>query len=183
MPAARSYEIQLRGVLPATNVSVNNVFIAAEPFNELLRGNRGTTNGYTYDGSTLTIIIYVRQPVPTAQTLQIQVQLSDPVTHPVLVQSPAPFVGLLARVQSAKAQLDYQWGVRTVFMDDYPMLLDAAATGLRITHAPFAAKDELAAFFGQRMPVACKELANGIDNLDPNLRSILRAQLQCDLFP
>ena len=162
---------------------MNNVFIAAEPFNELLRGNWGTTNGYTYDGSTLTLIIYVRQPVPTAQALQIQVQLSDPVTHPLLVQPPAPFVSLLARCQSAKAQLDYEWGVRTVFMDDYPMLLDAAVTGLRITHSPSTAVAELNAFFAQRMPGACKELANGIDNLNPNLRSILRAQLQCDLFP
>lgn len=182
-PAARSYEIQLRGVLPAINVSVNNVFVAAEPFNELLRGERGTTNGYTYDGSTLSIIIYVRQPVSTAQALQIQVQLSDPVTHPLLVEPPAPFVSLLARCQSAKARLDYRSGVPAVFMDDYPMLLDAAATGLRITHSPSAAKDELKAFFVQRMPGACQELAKKIDHLDPHLRSVLQAQLQCNLFP
>ena len=72
---------------------------------------------------------------------------------PVLVQAaPTSFIGLLARCKSAKAQLDYEWGVRTVYMDDYPLLLDAAATGLRITHAPSTAKDEINTFFTQRMP-------------------------------
>jgi hypothetical protein len=65
-------------------------------------------------------------------------------------------------------------------MDDYPLLLDAAATGLRITHSPSTAKDELNAFFNVRMPGACDEIANKITNLDPNVRSILLAQLQCN---
>jgi hypothetical protein len=181
-PNARSYEIQLRGIFPATNVLVNNVAIPVEPFNELINGQDGTTNGYTYDGSTLSIIIYIRQLVSTSQPVQIQVQLSESISHSLLVQPPASFVGLLARCQSAKARLDYEWGVRTVFMDDYPLLLDAAATGLRITHSPSTAKDELNTFFTQRMPGACDEVANKITNLDPNVRSILLAQLQCSTF-
>ena len=52
-------------------------------------------------------------------------------------------------------------------MDDYPLLLDAAATGLRITHSPSTAKDEINAFFTQRIPGACDEVANKITNLDP----------------
>jgi hypothetical protein len=135
---------------------------------------------FTYDGSTLSIIIYIRQPISTSQPLIIQVQLSDSISHPLLVQVPTSFVGLLARCQSAKARLDYQWGVKTVYMDDYPLLLDAAATGLRITHSPSTAKDELNAFFNVRMPGACDEIANKITNLDPNVRSILLAQLQCN---
>ena len=67
-------------------------------------------------------------------------------------------------------------------MDDYPLLLDAAATGLRITHSPSTAKDEVNAFFTQRIPGACDEVATKITNLDPNLRSILLAQLQCNTF-
>jgi hypothetical protein len=153
-----------------------------EPFNELINGQDGTTNGYTYDGSTLSVIIYVREPVSTSQQLQIQVQLSENISHPLLLQTPAAFVGLLARCQSAKARLDYEWGVKTVYMDDYPLLLDAAATGLRITHSPSSVKGELDAFFNQRMPGACAEVATKIDNLDPNVRSILLAQLQCSLF-
>jgi hypothetical protein len=181
-PRTRSYEIQLRGVFPATNVFVNSVSIPVEPFNELINGQDGTTNGYTYDGSTLAIIIYIRQPVSTSQTLQIHVQLSENISHPLLLQAPTSFIRLLARCQSAKAQLDYQWGVKTVFMDDYPLLLDAAATGLRITHSPSTTKDEINAFFGQRIPGACDEVANKITNLNPNLRSVLLAQLQCNLF-
>jgi hypothetical protein len=175
--------VQLRGVFPANAVTVNNVAIPYEPFNELINGQDGISNGYTYDGSKLAIIIYVRQPVSTSQMLQIQVQLSAPVVDPLLVQAPTTFVGLLARCQSAKARLDYEWGVKTVFMDDYPLLLDAAATGLRITHSPNTAKVELNTFFSTRMPGACDELATKITNLDPNLRSILLAQLQCNLFP
>jgi hypothetical protein len=181
-PATRSYEIQLRGVFPATNVLVNGVSIPVEPFNELINGQDGTTNGYTYDGSSLAIIIYIRQPVSTSQPLQIQVQLSANISHPLIQEAPTSFIGLLARCQSAKAQLDYQWGVRTVFMDDYPLLLDAASTGLRITHSPSTAKDEINAFFSQRMPGACDQVANKITNLDPNLRNILLAQLKCNLF-
>ncbi|CAF1060534.1 unnamed protein product [Adineta steineri] len=181
-PSSRSYEIQLRGVFPATSVSINNTFLPFEPFNELINGQDGTTNGYTYDGSTLSIIIYIRQPVSTSQTLQIQVQLSDSISHPYLVQVPTSFVGLLARCQSAKARLDYEWGIKTVYMDDYPLLLDAAATGLRITHSPSTAKDELNQFFSERMTGACDEIANKISNLDSNVRTILLAQLQCNSF-
>ena len=182
LPPARTYEIQLRGVLPATGVSVNGVNIPYEPFNELINGQDGMSNGYTYDGSSLAIIIYVRQPASTAQQLQIQVQLSENITHPIVLQAPTSFISLLSRCKTAKAQLDYQWGVRTVFMDDYPLLLDAAATGLRITHNPSAAKDEIDAFFIQRIPGACDEVANKISNLDPNLRSQLFAQLKCSTF-
>lgn len=153
-----------------------------EPFNELINGQGATINGYTYDGSSLAIIIYLRQPVATTQSLQIQIQLSENVAHPLLLQAPTSFIRLLARCQSAKAQLDYQWGVKTVFMDDYPLLLDAAATGLRITHSPANATNEINTFFRQRMPGACDEVANKITNLDPNLRNVLFAQLQCDLF-
>jgi hypothetical protein len=181
-PTARSYEIQLRGVFSATNVLVNNVAIPVEPFNELINGQDGTMNGYTYDGSTLSVIIYIRQPVSTSQPLQIQVQLSESITHPYLVDVPTSFVGLVARCQSAKARLDYEWGVKTVYMDDYPLLLDAAATGLRITHSPSSANDELNKFYTIRMPGACDEVANKITNLDPDVRSILLAQLQCNSF-
>jgi len=118
----------------------------------------------------------------TSQSIQIKVQLSESISHPLLVQTPASFVGLLARCQSAKALLDYQWGVRTVFMDDYPLLLDAAATGLRITHSPLNVTDELNTFFSQRLPNACDEVANKITNLDPNVRSVLLGQLQCNTF-
>jgi hypothetical protein len=181
-PSTRSYEIQLRGVFPATNVLVNGVSIPVEPFNELINGQDGTTNGYTYDGSSLAVIIYIRQPVSTSQLLQIQVQLSENISHPLILQAPTSFIGLLARCQSAKARLDYEWGIKTVYMDDYPLLLDAAATGLRITHSPSSAQDEINAFFTQRLPGACDEVANKITNLDPNVRSILLAQLKCNSF-
>ena len=163
-PKVRSYEIQLRGVFPATNILINNVSLPFEPFNELINGQDQTINSYTYDGSTLAIIIYLRQPVPTTQSLQIQVQLSENISHPLLLQAPISFIRLLARCQSAKAQLDYQWGIRTVFMDDYPLLLDAAATGLRITHSPSNATEEINTFFRQRVPGACDEVANKISN-------------------
>ena len=148
----------------------------------MINGQDSDNNGYTYDGSKLLVIIYVRHRVSTSQPLEVLIQLSENITHPLLIQAPSSFVGLLARFQSAKARLDYEWGIKTVFMDDYPLLLDAAATGLRITHTPSVAKDELQAFFSQRLPGACNEIATKIDNLDPNIRSILLAQLQCNTF-
>ena len=180
-PTSRSYEIRLQGVFPANKVLVNNVSIAVEPYNELIHGEDKTTNGYTYDGSTLSVIIYVRQLMSTLKSFEVEVDLSESIFHPLLVQVPTSFIGLLARCQSAKAQLDYQWGIKTVYMDDYPLLLDAAATGLRITHSPLSAKDELNAFFNDRLPGACDEIANRITNLDPNLQSKLFAQLQCNI--
>ncbi len=148
----------------------------------MINGQDGTTNGYTYDGSSLAVVIYIRQPFSTSQPLQIQVQLSENISHPLLLQAPTSFIGLLARCRTAKALLDYQWGIKTVYMDDYPLLLDAVATGLRITHSPSTAQDEINAFFNQRIPGACDEVANKISNLDPNLRSVLLAQLKCNRF-
>ncbi|CAF0991789.1 unnamed protein product [Rotaria sordida] len=95
-PTSRTYEIQLRGIFSASNVLLNNVTIPFEPFNELIHGQDGTTNGYTYDGSTLSIIIYIRQPMSTSQSFEIQIQLLESITHPYLVQVPTSFVGLLA---------------------------------------------------------------------------------------
>ncbi|CAF4152482.1 unnamed protein product, partial [Rotaria sp. Silwood1] len=60
--------------------------------------------------------------------------------------------------------------------------LNAAGTGLRITHRPSTAKKELNAFYNKRIPGACSEIAKKIDNIDPNIRNILLAQLQCNLF-
>ena len=148
----------------------------------MINGQDKTTDGYTYDGSTLSIIIYIRQPLATAQSIQIQVQLSDSITDALLVQTPIPFVGLLGRCQSAKALLDNQGGARSVYMDDYPVLLDTATTGLRITHSPSTAKDEIKAFFNQRVPGACDEVAHNITNLDRKVRSFILAQLQCSTF-
>ncbi|CAF2957473.1 unnamed protein product [Rotaria sp. Silwood2] len=42
--------------------------------------------------------------------------------------------------------------------------------------------DELDTFFNERMSGACDGIANKITNLDPNLQSILLAQLQYNLF-
>ncbi len=148
----------------------------------MINGQDKTTNGYTYDGSTLSVIIYIRQPLSTSQSIQIQVQLSDSITHTLLVQTPISFVGLLARCQSAKALLDNQGGARSVYMDDYPLLLDTAATGLRITHSPSTVKNEMNAFFNQRIPGACDEVAHKITNLDRKVRSFILAQLQCNTF-
>ena len=181
-PKFRSYEIQLRGIFPATKVFLNNISIPFESFNELINIHDGTINGYTYDGSSLSIIIYIRQSLSTSQSIQIQVQLFESITHPLLIQSPISFIKLLARCQSAKILLDYQWGIQTVYMDDYPLLLDAAATGLRITHSPINATNELTIFFTQRIPGACNELSNKITNLNLNIRNILLAKLQCNIF-
>ncbi|CAF3801438.1 unnamed protein product [Rotaria sordida] len=181
-PTSRTYEIQLRGIFPATNVLINNVNLSFEPFNELINSQNSITNSYTYDGSTLSIIIYIRQAVSTSELVEIEVELSGSISNRLLVRTPISFISLLNRCQSAKARLDYEWGIRTVYMDDYPLLLDAAATGLRITHRPSTAKRELNAFYNKRMPGACNELATKIDNIDPSIRNILLAQLQCNLF-
>ena len=181
-PKLRSYEIQLRNVFPATKVLINNVKTSIESFNELISGQDGLTNGYTYDGSSLSVIIYIRQPISTSELIKIQVELSESITHPLLVHTPASFVGLLARFQFAKTLLDNQWGIQTVYMDDYRLLLDSAATGLHITHEPSNAINELNVFFIQRWPGACNEVQNNITDLNPNIQTILFAQLQCDLF-
>ncbi|CAF1309523.1 unnamed protein product [Rotaria sp. Silwood1] len=181
-PTSRTYEIHLRGIFPATNVRINNINISFEPFHELINGQNSITNSYTYDGSTLSIIIYIRQAVSTSELVEIEVELSESISDPLLVRTPISFISLLNRCQLAKARLDYEWGIRTVYMDDYPLLLNAAATGLRITHRPSTAKKELNAFYNKRIPGACSEIAKKIDNIDPNIRNILLAQLQCNLF-
>ncbi|CAF4769481.1 unnamed protein product, partial [Rotaria sp. Silwood2] len=91
-PTSRTYEIQLRGIFPATNVLINNVNISFESFNELINSQDDIKNGYTYDGSTLSIIIYIRQAVSTSESVVIEVELSESISNPLLVRTPISFI-------------------------------------------------------------------------------------------
>ena len=70
--------------------SVNLVLLFIRSFTrfELIFGQGGLTNGYTYDGSSLSVIIYIRQPISTSELIKIQVELSESITHSLLVHTP-----------------------------------------------------------------------------------------------
>ena len=46
------------------------------------------------------------------------------------------FAGMLSRLQQMKELLDDQWGIDTVYQDQYPSLLYATETGRMITAQP-----------------------------------------------
>jgi alpha-glucosidase (family GH31 glycosyl hydrolase) len=181
---SRAYEIHLRGVFPATSVSVAGSSIAYERFvgdlSVSLAGKKPpTTNGYTYDGASLSVIIYVREEQSLASDFTITVELADSVFSPALAKVNG-FAGTLQRFIEAKALLDDQWGIQTVYQDDYPNLLNAASIGERLRARPTEAQQALANDWPTYLASACQELPN-ISGLNKTLLAQLNAQL-CSSF-
>ena len=54
--------------------------------------------------------------------------------------------GMVKRLQKAKELLDQQWGIDTVYQEDYSALLYAADTGRRITSNPAVLADLIQEF-------------------------------------
>ncbi|CAF1077357.1 unnamed protein product [Didymodactylos carnosus] len=176
-PEQRSYDLHFRHVFPATSVTVNGEQLQYVPYNDLLAPDL-SHNSFTYDGSKLTLIVYIHSPQPTSKELSVLIQLSESVTHPLLI-NPVGFSGYIQRFTSAKALLDDQWGVQTVFQDDYPQLLFAASTGEVITHEPDQAVAHANAFYDWLVVGACVELGSGITGLAEDVKQQLLAQLMC----
>ena len=68
------------------------------------------------------------------------------------------FAGMLSRLQRMKELLDDQWGIDTVYQDQYPSLLYATETGRVITAQPNLVTAGIMAQFKAN-------LTNGIDEV------------------
>ena len=84
--------------------------------------------------STLSLIINLVTERPVDKEVEVVINYSsfksfDPYGFP-------GFAGMLARLQQMKELLDEQWGIDTVYQDQYPSLLYATETGRMITAQP-----------------------------------------------
>jgi len=176
-PETRKHQICIKGVLPATSVKINGQAAEMRLFNDLRMSGRALpqSNSYSYDGASLTLNIYIDVPVSTSKDTQVDIQLIDSVTSPVLADANG-WEGRVSRFAAAKATLDDQWGTdNTVYQDDYPNLLFAAEAGEFLTYEPQNAVNGIKAF-AQYAELACHELTN-ITNLLPSVQTLLVSQL------
>jgi len=180
-PSQRDYEIHLRGIAPAVSVKVvgQSATLPFRTYSALpltIAGKDDNDDYYTYDGSTLTVIIHIHS-IPTLSSSTVLVQLSAAVNDPVFL-SHSGYPGLLQRLISAKIALDNEWGTCcTVYMDDYPTLLAAAQVGDRIINNPQQTRQILQTNWSSLVNGACREINGGISNLRAALRLQLSAQL------
>ena len=84
--------------------------------------------------STLSLIINLVSERPVDKEVKVVINYSsfknfDPYGFP-------GFAGMLTRLQQMKELLDDQWGIDTVYQDQYPSLLYATETGRMITAEP-----------------------------------------------
>ena len=84
--------------------------------------------------STLSLIINLVTEHPVDKEVEVVINYSsfksfDPYGFP-------GFAGMLTRLQQMKELLDEQWGIDTVYQDQYPSLLYATETGRMITAQP-----------------------------------------------
>ena len=84
--------------------------------------------------STLSLIINLLTERPVDKEIEVVIDYSsfksfDPYGFP-------GFPGMLSRLQQMKELLDDQWGIDTVYQDQYPSLLYATETGRIITAQP-----------------------------------------------
>ena len=84
--------------------------------------------------STLSLIINLLTERPVDKEIEVVIDYSsfksfDPYGFP-------GFPGMLSRLQQMKELLDDQWGIDTVYQDQYPSLLYATETGRMITAQP-----------------------------------------------
>jgi hypothetical protein len=179
----RAYEIHLRGVYSASSVSLDGgqTSIPFQPF-YVQEGQVAGKNTWSYDASTLTLIIHLRVPVATAagDKVQVQVQFLHSPNCPYL-NAAQGFPGRAARVQILKSYLDNFWRTPSmVYQDLYPNFMLASATPSRINSRPETAMQELVQF-DKTMQLACGEMKNikCAITCQPNLVQMLLAQLNC----
>ena len=140
LPAARWYEVWLRGVYPAERVSVNGVELPYTPYLGLSTSvstgdsSQSEPDAYSYDGSTLSVVVYLRTPVAVTANSSIVVQLSAAVDHPALLR-PVGYAGQLQRWIAAKIALDNEWGRPTQGQTTPCTLSRTAAPTLTSRHA------------------------------------------------
>jgi len=179
----RAYEIHLRGTLPAVSVNVSSIG-SPLPFRSFLglplpkssTDNLSESNYYSFDGNTLTTVIYIATPLAVNVSHSVSIQLSGPITHPALLNATG-FPGLLVRWRAAKVALDYEWGTdHTVYSDDYPSLLEVAQSGEMMINQPTLAQQRIKQWPMMQV-AACQEIRTNITHLRAALQAQLLAQL------
>ncbi|XP_003386286.1 PREDICTED: uncharacterized protein LOC100640325 [Amphimedon queenslandica] len=180
-PSKRSYQIVIPNFWPAEEVQLNSNSLSYCP----LRGSfdEYTSDCWTYDGSTLSLIVIIVTPQATSDAVNVQVAYTqfnvfDPYNINININGESKsvgFTGMVRRLRSLKELLDNQWGLATqVYQEDYRSLIDASEAGIRITYSP---TDIGSLINGFRDNI--EDTYNSVTDLKLNstLRAILEAQL------
>ena len=179
LPASRTWEIHLRGIVPAETVSANGRRLPFMSFDSLpisfAKGATQQDDYWTYDGNTLSVIVYLNRPISVHNATTVLLSLNASST----LQSPDGYIAVLQRWIAAKIELDNEWGSdHTVFMDDYPTLLRLAQMGDVVTNNSTQVQQLIGSQqWGELVDAACREINGGISNLRPSLMVLLDAQL------
>jgi len=135
MPKAISYEIKFMFSWPPSKVVANGVTV-----NYTANMEKSTT-GWSYEGTTQTIIVNLAEKYSRNAVLTIDVTLALPA-------SSASFSGLtqkMARAQTVKVLLDQQWG-KKIWQEDYEALVSLSTVGSSIGDIPAEAGEKVKNF-------------------------------------
>eukprot|EP01105_Mastigella_eilhardi_P024390 TRINITY_DN6356_c0_g1_i1.p1 TRINITY_DN6356_c0_g1~~TRINITY_DN6356_c0_g1_i1.p1 ORF type:complete len:894 (+),score=191.79 TRINITY_DN6356_c0_g1_i1:360-2684(+) len=135
--AQRVYEFAFVGIFPPSSVVLNGTSI---PY--VANRAYSATQGWTYNGDTLTATVWTNTPISVTSAVQLDVFLTKghDLTAPL-----TGFTRCVKRLQNSKKLLDQQWGTG-VYNEDYYDMLTASETGRRITYDPSTAWDEVSGF-------------------------------------
>ncbi|KAH3745625.1 glycoside hydrolase [Pelomyxa schiedti] len=124
MPEARTYRLKFRGVWPPAAVRLDNKFVQFDDGGK----QKEFLNTWEYDGSTLSVIVNIRTPIPTKTTTEVAMTFAESLQNSLLFTD---YTRQLGALQSCKAMFDTLWP--QYFPDDYPSLLVAGQLGLNMT--------------------------------------------------
>ncbi|PRP89120.1 glycoside hydrolase [Planoprotostelium fungivorum] len=125
MPSQYSYEFKFTGSLSPSSVRVNGQTINYKPDNAA-----GTEDGWRYCGETLSVIVNLA--VRSRSSLNVVVDLPQPLQSELF----NGVAGLVARAKDAKRTLDYEWGINTIYQEDYTLLIQITELGSVMSAAP-----------------------------------------------
>lgn len=168
MPTERSYKIEFLSALPAASVTVNGQGIHFIEFPDTAQ--RSQDDGFSYLGKTLSLIVHLNTPRDVSKPIKVVVQfITTPAAFNPATLLSKGFVGKFARLHAVKVLLDNQWGRDTVFMSDYPQLLEATEADRMISYNPSALASLLTGF-DELLAAGIKEVA-AIAELHPEVRT------------
>lgn len=169
LPSERSYQIEIPNFYSATKVSVGNEVLQYCVLRESFSDYAGDC--WTYDGSSLSLIVNLVESRSTKTEAAVFISFEK---TPFDAYSFPGITGMVKRLQKAKELLDQQWGIDTVYQEDYSALLYAADTGRRITSNPAVLADLI-----QEFSTYHKQAINEIGDLKVNdsVKSAILAQI------
>jgi len=125
-PQTRNFEFKFANTWAPSAVTVNGNAISFTPDNL-----NGAQTGWRYEGDELSLVVNVAG-VSRANPVQIVVDLPRDLNGDLF----SGVRGFIKRAKDGKMSLDYEWGLQTIFQEDYTHLVELSEIGAVLTNNP-----------------------------------------------